>query len=246
MRRVEEPEGSARMVLASGVALLRPDEAVFEAMLTGWTRQQIGGRGLGRSCVDGRVGVVRRFVAYSNEYPWQWTSAMVDEWMTHLVSELHRAKTTVQGTQQALRMFCDFLLDPRYGWVAECEERFGTHPVQVCHEDNTTSHLLDYQGDSRRRPLTREELQTLFDYIDSRVEFALRRKRKGALTAYRDSTLFKTVYGWGLRRTEASRLDTVDCIATPKHENSGGSGCCTCDSERAAADRGTSGGRWRV
>lgn len=46
--------------------------------------------------------------------------------------------------------------------------------------------------------MTREELQTLFDYIDSRVEFAVRRGRKGTLTAYRDSTLFKTVYGWGL------------------------------------------------
>ena len=195
--RSGEP-GSARLMLASGVALLRADEAVFDAMLTGWARQQIGGRGLGRSCVEGRIGVVRRFVAYTNEYPWHWTSAMVDEWTTHLVSELHRAKSTVRHAQAALRLFCAFLLDNRYGWVQECEKRFGTHPVQVCQEDNTSRHLLDYQGDPRRRPLTREELQTLFDYIDSRVEFAVRRGRKGTLTAYRDSTLFKTVYGWGL------------------------------------------------
>lgn len=44
--RSGEP-GSARLMLASGVALLRADEAVFDAMLTGWARQQIGGRGLG-------------------------------------------------------------------------------------------------------------------------------------------------------------------------------------------------------
>ncbi|MET0993496.1 MAG: tyrosine-type recombinase/integrase, partial [Mycobacterium sp.] len=71
------------------------------------------------------------------------------------------------------------------------------------------------------RPLTREELQTLFDYIDSRVEFAVRRGRKGTLTAYRDSTLFKTVYGWGLRRTEASRLDCVDWYRNAKAKEFG-------------------------
>ena len=35
-------------------------------------------------------------------------------------------------------------------------------------------------------------------------------KRKGALAAYRDATLFKVIYGWGLRRTETSKLDVAD------------------------------------
>ena len=32
-------------------------------------------------------------------------------------------------------------------------------------------------------------------------------RRKGALAAYRDATLFKVIYGWGLRRTETAKLD---------------------------------------
>jgi hypothetical protein len=32
------------------------------------------------------------------------------------------------------------------------------------------------------------------------VERAVRARRKGALAAYRDATLFKVMYGWGLRR----------------------------------------------
>ena len=38
----------------------------------------------------------------------------------------------------------------------------------------------------------------------------MRAKRKGALAAYRDATLFKVIYGWGLRRTETAKLDLVD------------------------------------
>jgi hypothetical protein len=29
---------------------------------------------------------------------------------------------------------------------AVCQERFGTHPVQVCHEWSTIAHLNDYEG----------------------------------------------------------------------------------------------------
>nr|WP_256725912.1 tyrosine-type recombinase/integrase [Streptomyces sp. IMTB 2501] len=44
----------------------------------------------------------------------------------------------------------------------------------------------------------------------------MKSKRKGALAAYRDATLFKVIYGWGLRRTETSKLDVVDFGRNPK------------------------------
>jgi hypothetical protein len=44
----------------------------------------------------------------------------------------------------ANRIRCDlatvearYLVDPAYGWAEECQQRFGTHPVQVCHDRNT-------------------------------------------------------------------------------------------------------------
>lgn len=37
-----EPPGSARLQLAAGVPLLRPEEQVFEAMLTGWRNPAAG------------------------------------------------------------------------------------------------------------------------------------------------------------------------------------------------------------
>lgn len=216
--RSDAPDGSARLELIQGhgITLLHPEDAVFEAMLAGWARQQLGGRKLAKGTVDDRLSVVRRFADYVNEYPWTWTAAQVDEWMTHLVAERGQKGSTLRSTQSALRLFCDFAVDPRYGWVEECQTRFGTHPVQVCHEWNTLAHLVDYEGDPGRRPMSREELQRFLDYIDSRVEHAIQRHRKGALVAYRDGALFKTIYGWGLRATEASRLDLVDFHRNPE------------------------------
>jgi integrase len=105
-----------------------------------------------------------------------------------------------------------FLTDGRYGWAVACEQAFGPghHPVAIAHEWNTIAHLNDYEGNPEARPFTRAELQRFLYYADGQVERAVKSGRKGALAAYRDATLFKAVYGWGLRRTETSKLDLVD------------------------------------
>nr|BBJ47559.1 hypothetical protein SAVMC3_01880 [Streptomyces avermitilis] len=154
-RDVEAPIGSARLELVEGVRLLHPADAVLEAMLTGWGRQQRGGRHLQEKTVSDRIATIRRFVKFADAFPWTWGAADMDEWTTHLVAEKHLQPSTIRATQGAVRMFCDYLLDPRYDWAVECERRFGTHPIQVCHEWNTLDHLLDYEGDPDRRPMTR-------------------------------------------------------------------------------------------
>jgi len=87
--------------------------------------------------------------------------------------------------------------------------------VAICHGWNTIAHLNDYEGDPEARPFTREEMQRFLDYADDQVDRAARSKRKGALAAYRDATLFKVMYGWGLRRTETSKLDLADWGRNP-------------------------------
>jgi hypothetical protein len=56
------------------------------------------------------------------------------------------AHSTVRSYQGALAMFLAYVCDPRYGCIAECEQRVGARPVQVCHEDNTASHVADYEA----------------------------------------------------------------------------------------------------
>jgi integrase len=202
--------------LVSGVSLLHPEEAVLEAMLTGWARQQFGGRGLQERTVADRRQAVEQFSNFTNEYPWNWTAAHIDEWMADLVMQHDRAKATLRAYQGAVALFVEYLLHPVYGWVEVCLAQFGTHPAPILHDGNRRQHLVDYEGRAERRPLTRAECQRLFDHIDERVEIAVRRGRKGALTAYRDSTLFKTMYGWGLRASELSGLDVVDLYRNAK------------------------------
>jgi site-specific recombinase XerD len=202
--------------LVSGVRLLHEEDMVLEAMLGGWSKQQLGGRSLAARTVQRRVGVVRRFIEFTNEYPWRWTAAHLDEWSSDLVGVLGLAKSTVRNYHEAIRGFESYLLAPQYGWAQECDARFGTHPVRICFESNTSAHLTDYEGRPERRPMTREELQLFFDYADERVEHAVRVGRKGALAAYRDATLFKVIYGWGLRCTEAAKLDVTDWYRNPK------------------------------
>ncbi|MFJ6752168.1 tyrosine-type recombinase/integrase [Streptomyces sp. NPDC091266] len=209
-------EASAQLVLLQGVSLLHPEDAVFEAMVEGWGRQQRGGRRLQPDTISDRQSMVRRFAEYTNAYPWQWSASDLDEWMTYLIAELKRAESTIRGYQGAIRMFCDYVTSPHYQWPAECEARFGVHPVQICHEWNTVAHLADYEGGAKRRPMTREEIQIFLDHADAQVDRAIRLGRKGALAAYRDATVFKLMYGWGTRCTETSRLDVTDFYRNPK------------------------------
>ncbi|NEA60816.1 tyrosine-type recombinase/integrase [Streptomyces sp. SID13666] len=207
--------GAAHMELVSGVAQLRPEDAMFDAMLRGWRAQQKS-RGLRDDTIDPRERLIRRFLEFANEYPWQWTPAHLDEWSASLTSERHLAPSTIRSYQGTVRLFTELLIDARYGWGTACDEAFGTFPVAICHEWNTLPHLQDYEGDPEARPFTREELQRFLDYADDQVARAVKAKRKGALAAYRDATLFKVIYGWGLRRTETSKLDVVDFGRNPQ------------------------------
>ncbi|MEU9014740.1 tyrosine-type recombinase/integrase [Streptomyces sp. NPDC048479] len=208
-RRRSDLAGAAHLELVAGVVQLRPQDAMVEAMLRGWRAQQAA-RGLKADTVEARERTVQRFLEFTNEYPWVWTPAHVDEWSASLMGERHLAPSTVRAYQCELRLFSEYVTDARYGWAEACEAEFGTHPVAICHEWNTIAHLNGYEGDPEARPFTREELQRFLDYADEQVDRAVRARRKGALVAYRDATLFKVVYGWGLRRTETSKLDLVD------------------------------------
>ena len=122
---------------------------------------------------------------------------------------------TLRSYQATLRAFLDYLTDERYPWVAICEVEFGVRPVQIIDERNAICHVVEYEGRPGRRPLTREELVMFFDHCDARVSDRRARGRKGALAAFRDAALFKTIYAWGLRRQEAARLDVTDFSREP-------------------------------
>lgn len=217
--------GAASVSLVGGVALLRPDEQVFGAMLDGWRRQQLS-RNLSFGTIGQREQLVRRFQAYTNDWPWAWSPVHLEEWMEDLRRGDGHARSTVRNYQLALKGFLAYVCDPVYGWAEECETRFGTHPVQICHALNTAAHLSDFEGRPARRALTRVELQSVFDLADEDVTAARSKGRKGWLGLFRDAVVFKCAYAWGLRRNEVRMLDLADFGANPHAAEFAGLGVC--------------------
>jgi integrase/recombinase XerC len=206
--------GSAALHLVDGLSLLRPEEQVFIAMLDGWRNQQLA-RNLAFSTIGGRERAVRAFTAYADTFPWYWTAQHIDEWLGDLRSVHNAKRSTLRNYQEAVELFCAYLIDPAYQWAAVCEQRFGTHPVQVVHEWNTAEHIDEAESDSGKPAFTRKELVALFDYADEQVVRIREAGRKGWLPAFRDAALLKTAYAFGLRRNEIRMLDTADFGSNP-------------------------------
>ncbi|MEV6602409.1 tyrosine-type recombinase/integrase [Actinoplanes sp. NPDC051346] len=209
------PEGSAGLHLVRGVPLLHPEELVFQAMLDGWRNQQLA-RNLSFGTIEPRERLVWRFRNYTDASPWTWSAADADAFFAEARAVKHVSHATLLGYQTTLRQFCDYITDPHYGWPTECENRFGTHPIQVCTEWNTGRHVQEALGRPGKRALTHDELQDLFDHADERAVAAQSSGRKGWSSAFRDSVLLKTAYAWGLRRNEAAHLDLCDLASNPK------------------------------
>jgi site-specific recombinase XerD len=205
----------------SNVVALRsaPDgdlaERTFVEMLEGWRNQQLA-RNLAFATINAREAEIRRFVAEAGEYPWHWSAQLVDEWLGDQRSVRHLRQSTIRAKAVSVRLFCAYLLDAAYGWPEECWTRFGTHPTQVCHPWNTAVHVQEAEGRAGLRAFTVEELQAFFDCADETVVATRERGRKGWLSGFRDATLFKVAYAWGLRRREVRMLDVEDFGANPQ------------------------------
>jgi integrase/recombinase XerC len=217
--------GAARLQLVGGLPLLRPDEQVFGAMLDGWRNQQLA-RNLAFSTIEGRQNAVQAFARHADAFPWEWRAQLVDEWLSDLRAVRNLKRSTLRNYSEAVRSFCHYVTAPAYGWSAECEERFGTHPVQVVHEWNTAVHVQEAEADPCKRALTLDELQAFIDHADEQVACVRGRGRKGWLPAFRDATLFKVAYGFGLRRGETRMLDVADFGRNPGGGEFGEHGVC--------------------
>lgn len=207
-------DAGGRVLEFGSVRYLHPDEQVLSEMLTGWRNQQLS-RNLQHSTIEQRERVIRRFVGYTNEYPWRWSPSHVDEFFGDLRSERQARQSTIRGYQAALRTFCSYVSSPEYGWDRVCEELFGTHPAQVCFDWNTARHAQASESDAGKRAFTKRELQDFFDRADEETARIAALGRKGWLPAFRDAVLFKVAYAWGLRRNEVRHLQTVDLARNP-------------------------------
>ncbi len=169
---------------------------------------------------------MRRFRLHSAVWPWQWSPGHLEAWVGELRTEEALAHSTIRSYQLAVGAFCDFVSDRAYGWATSCIAQFGAAPVQICRTENLARHSSEYEGRPARRSLTRVELQALFDAADDDVESIGAATKKGWVPAFRDATMLKVAYGWGLRRREVRMLERSDFSSNPKAPEFGDYGVC--------------------
>ena len=113
----------------------------------------------------------------------------------------------VQSRERLVRRFQAFTMAWPWAWTPEQVEMWSgsggwAHSTTWSYQ-GALAVFLDYACDARYGWLAEceqwVELQAFFDAADDRAESAASSGRKGWLAAFRDATLFKTVYGWGLR-----------------------------------------------
>jgi integrase len=203
-------------VFGAGVRPLHMEQALFDAMLSGWRSQQAA-RYLKAKTIDTNESGVRRFAKHVGSWPWEWRASHVDEYFEDLLARPERlARSTLRAYQFRLKGFSEYLCDRRYPWVVISEREFGRGPGQLFDGRNLVAHLDEFEGDPRRRPLTVDELEAFFAACERRIEACRTRGRKGSLQAWRDQALFKLTFAWGLRRAEVAMLDVVDFRTHPK------------------------------
>ncbi|MDJ0363268.1 site-specific integrase, partial [Rhodococcus sp. H29-C3] len=101
--------GASHLVLAPGVAHLDPKTAVFEAMLDGWARQQRA-RFLKPETIAGRELKIRRMTEFTNDYPWSWRCADVEEFIdTRRHCGRRITVATARLYEHTLRTFLEFV-----------------------------------------------------------------------------------------------------------------------------------------
>jgi integrase/recombinase XerD len=114
----ELPGFIPRVLRLDDVSLLRADETVFNAMVDGWRAQMLA-RGLAVDTIKVRCRLVSRFVEFTNEYPWRWRQLDLDQFLADLRSNRRRSRCR-SSYSNAISMFCSYVSDGRYGWVAFC------------------------------------------------------------------------------------------------------------------------------
>ncbi len=200
---------------SANVVAISPEDYVYAQMRDGWINQQRA-RGLKELTIKGRLAVLDRFTDSAGKYPWHWNSGDADHFFGDLVAVRRAALGTIRGYQNGLKQFADYVNDERYGWPQECLRLFGTYPVQVFFEWNTASHTQDFEGGPGRRPFSLVEIETFFDYADDEVQRVSSSGHKGTFAAYRDATVFKVAYAWGLRLNEVRNLEITDWSRNPQ------------------------------
>ncbi len=204
---------SGRVFLVGSVPLLHPEVQTVEEMLEGWRNQQLC-RNLDHDTIDGRSAgsPVHR---YTNEFPWTWTPAIVEEFFADLRG-IKRRRAVHDPRLSERACGCSAPTSPipiRLGPV--CEQRFGTHPAQVFFDWNTATHVQDNEQAPTKRRSPSRSCRTSSTTPTTRSPLIASTEAEGLAAGLPGRGDVQVAYSYGLRFNELRHLQTVDFARNP-------------------------------
>jgi integrase/recombinase XerC len=208
-------------MLLHAIRTAHPEErALFQLMLNSYCEHRAACNDADATLVA-RVSTITMIVRKTQKWAWEWDPLLLDSY-----AALRRAEgiapTTRRGEQERIGGFIAYLNDPVYRW-SERAARAGIDFHGIITPAAHILHFEEHESGIEVRPATRSEIQTLFDFMDAEID---RRAfgGKGVLEAYREATMFRVAYAYGLRRAEVTHLahhDWYRSIAMPQYEQRG-------------------------
>lgn len=208
-------DGGARLSFLPVPGVGPDPDAFLEEVLEAWGAD-MRSRGVKNDYVRTSRSVVVRLCDSAGKFPWEWNVGDATEWFDHLRSVRGLAHSTVRAYQGMIEGFCDFATSTAYEWSVRSAQLFGQVFSQVVNEFNRITHSQTNESKAEKRAFTEDEIQQLFDLLDLEYVRVLESGRSGALTVLRDAAACKIAYAWGLRVTEARRLQIVDFSANAR------------------------------
>lgn len=190
------------------------EEDTYSQIINAYTNRLMARR-LKPSSIKTIINTIEDFFSFSNEYPWNWTAELFDEWCAYLYRERNNCESTQRHKQNIIARFQSFLVEsPKLSEL--CKVNFGKKPVMICSLENLIPHKVTDENKEKRMAFTKEQLKCLWSYLDEQIALAYKSKSKRLKVLQRDKVLYLLIYYYGLRANEMSMLDTTDFIHNPK------------------------------
>jgi integrase/recombinase XerC len=190
------------------------EENTYSQIINAYTNRLMARR-LKPSSIRTTINTINDLFLFTNQYPWDWTAEVFDEWCAYLYRERNNCEATQRHKQNVIARFQSFLVEsPQLSDL--CKVNFGKKPLLICSPDNLIPHKVPDENKEKRLAFTKDHLKCLWAYFDEQIALAYKNKSKSLKVLQRDKVLYLIIYYYGLRANEVSMLDTTDFLHNPK------------------------------
>jgi site-specific recombinase XerD len=172
-------------------------------------------RGLTASYLNKCVDAVRLLMRWSGKSLTALTAPDYEQWTTHLANARQLRMSTQRTYQKGVRQVFGYLVK-RADLQNDAVRLFGKRIELIAHPENSIVHVIQDETAGRRPPLSHDEIERLFQAIETAIDLAELESPRGLRGLLRDYAVIYTGYIYGLRVSELASLTPDDWRLSPE------------------------------